>query len=64
MTTGRQFVAFVTVVADWAALPFVVLHGTASPPVPHWLVLLVAVLGLWVVIGLGVRVGDRLLERV
>ena len=40
------------------------LHGVASAPVPHWVVLLVAVLGLWLVIGAGIRVADRLLERV
>ena len=40
------------------------LHGwTASTPVPHWVVLIVAVLGLWLVIGGGVLVVDRLLSR-
>ncbi len=43
---------------------FVPLHGVASTPVPHWLILIVAVLGMWLVIGLGVAVGDRLLERI
>ncbi|SIR66252.1 hypothetical protein SAMN05421858_3205 [Haladaptatus litoreus] len=42
---------------------FVPLHGVASPPIPHWLVLFVSVLGLWLVIGAGVVMGDRLLER-
>ena len=40
------------------------LHGwTASTPVPHWVALIVAVLGLWLVIGGGVLVVDRLLSR-
>ncbi|MDS0295193.1 hypothetical protein [Halogeometricum luteum] len=43
------------------------LHGgaaaPASTPIPHWSVLLVAVLGLWVVIAAGVLVCDRLLAR-
>ena len=44
------------------------LHGgaaaPASTPIPHWSVLLVAVLGLWVAIAAGVLVCDRLLARV
>lgn len=42
-------------------LPFVALHG-ASTPVPHWLVLIVAVLGLWIIIGGGVMIGDGIIE--
>lgn len=45
-----------------ALLQFVSLHGSPSTPVPHWLVLIVAVLGLWMVIGGEVMIGDRLLE--
>ena len=43
------------------------LHGAApapaSTPVPHSLVLVAAVLGLWVAIAAGVAVGDRLLAQ-
>jgi hypothetical protein len=44
-------------------LPPVVAHAGATTPVPHWVVLLVGVAGLWVVIGGGVVVMDRLLAR-
>ncbi|WP_458189663.1 hypothetical protein [Haladaptatus sp. NG-WS-4] len=43
---------------------FVPLHGGASAVAPHWLVLIAAVLGLWLVIGIGVALGDKLFERV
>ncbi|WP_248905331.1 hypothetical protein [Halocatena marina] len=40
------------------------LHGrVSSPPVPHWVVLIIAVLGLWLIIGGGVLLVDRLLDR-
>lgn len=41
------------------------LHGgaSASAPIPHSLALIVAVLGLWVAIGVGVAAADRLLAR-
>lgn len=43
------------------------LHGgaaaPASMPIPHWSVLLVAVLGLWVAIAAGVLACDRVLAR-
>lgn len=41
------------------------LHGgaPASTPIPHSVALVVAVLGLWVVIGVGVAAADRLLAR-
>ncbi|SFH06363.1 hypothetical protein SAMN04488063_0060 [Halopelagius inordinatus] len=40
------------------------LHGTAAPgPVPHWVVLLVAVPALWLFIGGAVLAADRLLGR-
>ncbi|ELZ31646.1 hypothetical protein C474_08232 [Halogeometricum pallidum JCM 14848] len=43
------------------------LHGgaaaPASTPVPHWSVLLVAVIGLWVAIAAGVLACDRVLAR-
>lgn len=45
-------------------LSFVVAHaGTHSTPVPHWVALLVGVVGLWVAIGGGVVVVERLLAR-
>ena len=57
--------AFVAPAALAAPAP---LHGgaaaPASTPIPHWSVLLVAVLGLWVAIAAGVLVCDRLLARV
>ncbi|WP_372910917.1 hypothetical protein [Salinigranum sp.] len=41
----------------------VLLHGTVpSTPVPHWVVLLVAVPSLWLLVGGTVLVVDRLLE--
>ena len=40
------------------------LHAVSSPtPVPHWVVLIVAVLGLWVVIAGGVMAIDGLFDR-
>ena len=40
------------------------LHGgPPSVPLPPWLVLFVAVLGLWAVIAAGVLAGDALFER-
>ena len=45
-------------------LSLVVAHaGAQTTPVPHWAVLLVGVVGLWVVIGGGVIVTERLLAR-
>lgn len=45
-------------------LSSVVAHAGARPtPVPHWVVLLVGVVGLWVVIGGGVLAVERLLAR-
>lgn len=45
-------------------LQVVLLHGQAvSSLIPGWLVLIVAVLGLWIVIAVGVLVVDRLLRR-
>jgi hypothetical protein len=42
----------------------VILHGAVlSPPVPHWLVLLVVVPALWLVVGAAVVGTDRLLHR-
>ncbi|WP_226023779.1 hypothetical protein [Halomicrobium salinisoli] len=38
------------------------LHG-APAPVPHWLLLLVVVPGLWCVVGGAVLAIDRLLQR-
>lgn len=46
-----------------AASLLVALHSAASVPVPHWLVLLVVVPGLWCVIGGAVLAVDRLLRR-
>lgn len=41
------------------------LHGTvSSPPVPHWVVLLVVVPALWLFIGGAVLVLDRFLQAV
>lgn len=41
------------------------LHGwNTTTPVPHWLVLIGSVLGLWFVIGVGVALTDRFLGRV
>lgn len=40
------------------------LHAGPSPtPVPHWVVLFVAVFGLWALIAGGVVVLDRLFDR-
>ncbi|MFH5801225.1 hypothetical protein [Haladaptatus sp. CMAA 1911] len=40
------------------------LHAVSSQtPVPHWVVLIVAVLGVWVVIAAGVVVLDGLFDR-
>ncbi|WP_226013369.1 hypothetical protein [Halomicrobium salinisoli] len=39
------------------------LHGAPAPPVPHWLLLLVVVPGLWCVVGGAVLAIDRLLQR-
>lgn len=39
------------------------LHGAASTPVPHWVVLLVAVPALWLVVAGCVLLADRLLGR-
>ncbi|WP_231186660.1 hypothetical protein [Haladaptatus sp. DYF46] len=40
------------------------LHAVSSQtPVPHWVVLIVAVLGLWVVIAGGVMAIDGLFDR-
>jgi len=38
--------------------------GPQATPVPHWVVLLVAVPSLWVLVGGGVLLADRLLRRV
>lgn len=38
--------------------------GTNPVGIPHWTVLIVAVLGLWTVIGLGILVADRALRGV
>lgn len=38
--------------------------GPAAAPIPGWLVLIGGVLGLWTVIGGGVAVADRFLQRV
>lgn len=48
-----------------SATSVVPLHGaaSASTPIPHSVALVVAVLGLWVVIGVGVAAADRLLAR-
>lgn len=48
-----------------SAASLVPLHGgaPASTPIPHSLALVVAVLGLWVAIGVGVAAADRLLAR-
>ncbi|WP_225336352.1 hypothetical protein [Halomicrobium urmianum] len=47
-----------------AELPvFAALHGAPSPPVPHWLVLLVVVPALWLLVTGAVLAVDRLLER-
>ncbi|EFW91376.1 hypothetical protein ZOD2009_14756 [Haladaptatus paucihalophilus DX253] len=44
--------------------PFIPLHpGSPPTPVPHWVVLIAAVLVLWVVIAGGVVVIDRLFDR-
>lgn len=43
-------------------LSLIVAHAGAQPtPVPHWVVLLAGVIGLWVAIGSGVIVVDRFL---
>ena len=43
-------------------LSLIVAHaGTQPTPVPHWLALLVGVVGLWIVIGGGVVVMDKIL---
>lgn len=48
----------------WLLLVSVPLHGRGSSlPLPHWVVLIAAVLGLWLVIGGGVLLVDRLLDR-
>lgn len=40
------------------------LHGATAPaPVPHWVVLLVAVPALWMFISGAVLAADRLLDR-
>ena len=49
-------------VPRWAlVLP---LHGAPAPPVPHWLVLLVTVPGLWVLAWAAVRGLDWILDAV
>lgn len=44
-------------------LSLTVAHAGTATSVPHWVVLLVGVAGLWVVIGGGVIVVDGLLAR-
>jgi hypothetical protein len=44
-------------------LSLTVAHAGATTPVPHWVVLLAGVIGLWVLIGGGVVVVDGLLAR-
>ena len=45
-------------------LSLVVAHGGTRPtPVPHWVVLIIGVIGLWVIIGGGVVVLEWLLAR-
>lgn len=46
-----------------AVLPAAPLHGAAATPIPHWLALTVAVLGLWVAVAAAVLVCDGLLAR-
>jgi hypothetical protein len=46
------------------AIRLIPLHaGSTQTPVPHWVVLIVAVLGLWVVIAGGVIAIDSLFDR-
>jgi len=46
------------------AIPPLPLHAVSTrTPVPHWVVLLVAVIGLWVVIAGGVMAVDALFDR-
>lgn len=48
-----------------ASIRFVPLHGmSSSEPVPHWVVLFVAVLGLWVVMAGGVLLIDGVFDRI
>ncbi|WP_049998663.1 hypothetical protein [Halococcus sediminicola] len=48
--------------SGWTALSATLAHaGAAATPVPHWAVLLVGVVGLWVVIGSGVVMIEKLL---
>ncbi|WP_435080022.1 hypothetical protein [Halococcus sp. AFM35] len=45
-------------------LSLVVAHaGTRPTPVPHWIVLIIGVIGLWVIIGGGLVVLEWLLAR-
>lgn len=53
-----------TLLCPVALLRLVSLHGSFSAPVPHWLALIVAGPGLWVIIGAVVMIGDRFLERI
>ncbi|WP_160135095.1 hypothetical protein [Halococcus salsus] len=49
---------------DVLALSVVVAHAGARPtPVPHWAVLIVGVLGIWVAIAGGVAALDRVLAE-
>lgn len=65
-TTNRSVdaAALLALPALVPALPDSLLHGAASPvPVPHWVVLLVAVPLLWLLVGGVVLAIDRVLGR-
>ena len=62
---SRLRVALVVAVSLCAAAAPAAAHGGSAPVgVPGWAVLLGSVLGLWIAIGGGVVVADRLLRRV
>jgi hypothetical protein len=61
---ASQIAVEIGVSAHPSAIHLLPLHAVSSPtPVPHWVVLIVVVLGLWVVIAGGVFIIDGLFER-
>ena len=65
VSDGPTMIARTVVSAVWLGFDTTPLHGAPpGQPVPHWVVLLVAVPALWLCIGGAVLVVKRLFDRI